>query len=710
MFREFVFDISALATTENHIRIEILPPLMQIPENDTIQYPGGPQAHIRKAAYQFGWDWAPHFAAGGIWRDVYLELNEGETEIKEICFTPGNIKTESAEYSVEVELTRLKAGDYSLIIEDTANKIKQEFPLQTGGNLNTTFSFPLKIQNPKLWCPNGTGEAFLYHFNIRIEQNGRTIAQTNQKIGIRSIELLHEKDSLGTSFYFRVNGKPLFIKGANYVPQSMFPGTEANPNSIIEHILSSNMNMIRIWGGGIYESDEFYELCDSAGILVWQDFMFANSVFPADSAFLNNVAAEAEYQVKRLRKHPCIALWCGNNEVSEAWHNWGWQKQFGYSAADSARLWNNYKFMFDTLLPQTVKKYSPDIAYWPSSPQYGRGNPKSFFNGDLHYWGVWHDGHAFDSLDTKTGRFMSEFGFQSYPALSSIEKFCSNTGYGNLSQQLKNHQKHSRGDAIIHKYMLDEYGTIPKDFGSFVYLSQILQSKGISRGLKAQRRNQPFCMGSLYWQLNDAWPEISWSGIDYYGNWKPLQYAVRRIYQAQVVTHQLRGDSCFIYTLSEAGDSINPHLRIRVMDFFGISVLDTSFAALQNGAASKLQYRLSTKDLSPQNQFIVVEYFSGADSLVSRELIFLVKDKDLNLPQTPPQIITRYKYKEHRLIIEIESRTLIRNLWFIRSDGKVARFSDNNIDIIPGEQRSIYLKTEDKDVHLRWWYLNQLFR
>ena len=710
MFREFVFDIKARAKAKNILRVEILPPLSRIPKLDSIKYPGGPQAHVRKAAYQFGWDWAPRFAAGGIWRDVFLELSDGSPEIEDVFYAPVNINPESAEYLVKIKFMRLKAGNYNLIINDTTNNIRQVYPLQIGESQDSGFAFPLKINNPKLWWPHGMGEAFLYHFTIRLEQNGALITQKNQQIGVRRIELIHKKDSLGTSFYFRVNGKALFIKGANYVPQSMFPGTETNPKNILDHIMASNMNMIRIWGGGIYESDEFYAQCDRAGILVWQDFMFANSVFPADSTFLNNVAAEAVYQVKRLRNHPCLALWCGNNEVSEAWHNWGWQKQFGYTPADSARLWDNYKFMFDTLLPQTVQNFSKGIAYWPSSPQYGRGNPKSFYQGDLHYWGVWHDGHAFDSLDNKTGRFMSEFGFQSYPALSSIEQFCSDADYGILSQQLKNHQKHSRGDAIIQKYMLDEYGHVPDEFGSFVYLSQILQSKGISRGLKAQRRNQPFCMGSLYWQLNDAWPAISWSGIDYYNNWKPLQYAVRRIYRTHLVAHKFQGDSCLIYTIAETADSLRPRLRIRVMDFFGISVLDTSFSALQKGAASKLQFRLSTADISPQNQFILAEYFSGADSLVSRELIFLARDKELNLPQTPPQITTRYKYKEHRLLIEIESRTLIRNLWFVRPDGKPERFSDNNIDIIPGEQRTLFLQTDDKDVQLRWWYLNRVLR
>jgi len=704
MFLAYHKEIKSLLKEKNSLRIEILPPLSQIPKNDSLNYPAGPQAHIRKAAFQFGWDWAPRYAAGGIWRGIRLEFSD-KVQIDHVYFQLLKLDSTKALYYVFMDYDYEQIENYNLIISCQEAGILEKYHFEKPNAYYLT-PFSIKIPNPKLWWPNGTGEAYRYNFNIRIEQDGKIIDQINQKIGIREIELVNEADSMGTSFYFKVNGKPVYIKGANYVPQDVFVGTEENKaynsRKLIADVVKSNMNMIRIWGGGVYESDSFYDLCDSAGIIVWQDFMFANSVYPDDSAFLSLVKKEALQQVERLRHHPCITLWCGNNEVSEAWHNWGWQKQFGYSPSDSTRLWNNYRLLFDSIMPQTVAQFAPGTAYWQSSPEYGRGNPKSYSHGDLHYWGVWHDGHSFDSLETKTGRFMSEFGFQSYPSLNTIEQFSDKKSRN--SKALQNHQKHSRGEAIINKYMMEEFGMVPDTFADFVYLSQILQSNGISKGLKAQRRNQPFCMGSMYWQLNDAWPAISWSGIDYYGNWKPLQYAVREAYQPYLIAHEIKGNSCSIYSISELSDSMKPLLRIRVMDFYGNSSFDTSFIASQEGQASKLQYQMDIQNIDPQKQFISVEAKSQNNQALYNDFIYLAKAKDLILPK--PDLKITQNYSKGILTIELVSNTLIRNLCLERSNGKPVHFSQNNIDLLPGRRYHISLKTTDKNIELRWWSLN----
>ncbi len=704
MFLAYHKDIKELLKSENKLRIEILPPLSQIPKEDSIKYSGGPQAHVRKAAFQFGWDWAPRYAAGGIWKNLSLEFyNTGK--IYDVQFKLITLAAQEALYRITI-FYHLEVGEsYNLIFSDTSDAINFTIPIIPKNSMGV-LNFTLKIRVPKLWWPNGVGESYLYNFDIQIEQNGKILDQVNQKIGIREIELINETDSMGTSFYFKVNGKPIYIKGANYVPQDVFVGNKKNPHQIIDDIVKSNMNMIRIWGGGIYESDEFYDLCDSAGIMVWQDFMFANSVYPSDSNFLSLVKQEANQQIKRLQHHPSIALWCGNNEISEAWHNWGWQKQFGYSKEDSSRLWNNYHNIFDTILHIKVSHLSNGTPYWQSSPQYGRGNPLSKNNGDLHYWGVWHDGHSFDSLENNTGRFMSEFGFQSYPSLSTIEKICDDEDFGIESTQLQNHQKHSRGDAIIQKYMMDEYGIVPEEFDDFVYLSQILQSNGIAKGLKAQRRNQPFCMGSMYWQLNDAWPAISWSGIDYYGNWKPLQYAVREAYEQIIISHTIANDTCTIYTISDASKIIKRKLIIQVRDFDGNINSSIEKRITIGEQQSKIQYKLSTKKIDSSKEYIVV-FLYGKGEFLNRELIYLAKPKNLMLPEADFDIIQSYENGKINLLIV--ARNLIKNLW-LQADSGLINFSDNNFDMLPGDERVIEVETIDKEINLRWWTLNSILK
>ena len=705
MFLAYHKEIKNLLKENNILRIEILPPLSQIPKDDSLKYSGGPQAHVRKAAFQFGWDWAPRYAAGGIWRGISLEFDNLES-IYDVQFKLINFTDYEAIYRITTFYHLEANKPYNLVFSDTSEKINANINF-TPTNDKGVLDFTLKIREPKLWWPYRKGEAFLYNFNIRIEQDGKILDQVNRKIGIREIELVNTEDSMGTSFYFKVNGRPIYIKGANYVPQDVFVGMEENKaynsRKLIADVVNSNMNMIRIWGGGVYESDAFYELCDSAGIMVWQDFMFANSVYPDDSTFLSLVEKEAFQQVDRLSQHPCIALWCGNNEISEAWHNWGWQKQFGYSPTDSARLWDNYLNIFDTILPQAVAHFSNGTPYWQSSPQYGRGNPKSYSHGDLHYWGVWHDGHSFDSLETKTGRFMSEFGFQSYPSLASINRF--SDAKSRNDKELQNHQKHSRGDAIIEQYMMEEFDVVPKNFDDFVYLSQILQSKGISQGLKAQQRNQPYCMGSMYWQLNDAWPAISWSGIEYNGQWKPMQYAVRNAYEPYLVSHEIKDSICSIYTISKLDDSLKTTLRIRVMDFNGNTSFDTTILALQNGKVSKLQYQLNISKFNPHRQFIFVEYLLQDDFLLNQEFIYLAKDKDLELPKAKLEI--SQSFRNGRTIIRIKAHTLIRNIWFTRTDGKLGRFNDNNFDLAPDYQYIITIES-DQQLEFQWKCLNDI--
>jgi beta-mannosidase len=359
-----------------------------------------------------------------------------------------------------------------------------------------------------------------------------TLARDFQNIGFRTIKLVNEPDSIGTSFYFKVNGKPIFMKGANYVPQDVFlPRVKPEDyKRLLMQVKDAGMNMLRVWGGGVYEKELFYDLCDEYGILVWQDFMFANAMYPFESGDRENILHEAEEQIFRLRKHTCLALWCGNNEVEVAWHNWGWQKQYGYSKEDSLELYRDYQALFEGSLPILVSHIDGKTPYVSTSPQSNWGTPENFNHGSMHYWGVWHGDDDFSGYEKNVGRFMVEWGFQSYPDYELLKKYIS-PEYLNLENDVMgNRQKSYVGNYKI----LEQVDKNPKYSSSifleFVKGSQYAQAQAYNKALKAHLSAQPHCMGSLLWQLNDCWPGPSWSIINYDGTPKESYDAVKTLF------------------------------------------------------------------------------------------------------------------------------------------------------------------------------------
>ena len=358
-----------------------------------------------------------------------------------------------------------------------------------------------------------------------------------------NVTLRQEQDSIGQSFTFYRNGKPIFVKGANWIPVHSFPVLDSANRARYRHLLISakeaHFNMIRVWGGGIYEPDYFYQLCDSLGIMVWQDFNFSCALYPSDSAFLNNVKAEAEEQVRRIAQHPCVVLWCGNNEVKNGWEDWGWQQQYQWTPEQIATLQHGIDTLFgiNGILANAVKQYDPlHRAYITSSPLFGWGHPECVTHGDSHYWGVWWGEQPFEMYKEKTGRFMSEYGFQSYPDYSTVCRYCPEDQRYIDSPVMKSHQKHGRGLEIIDKAMRQYYGVDSRSLSleDFCYVSQLLQAWGTGYGIFQHLLQQPHCMGTLFWQLNDCWPVASWSSIDCYGNWKALHYRARDLYSDTV--------------------------------------------------------------------------------------------------------------------------------------------------------------------------------
>jgi beta-mannosidase len=640
--------------------------------------PESPRSFVRKAQYQFGWDWGPRLVTAGIWKDVRLEFWNNAKIISVKDIQKRSDKGEN-DLHFDVEIYAQNSGDYSLEL----NKIHQKIALQKGTN---TISVPYETRGMKLWQPNERGEANLYDFEVQLLKNDKNIDRKNIRIGLRTVELIQEKDAKGKSFYFKVNGKPLYIKGTNWIPGDSFSPrmTKEKYRKLIKDTKAANMNMIRIWGGGIYEDDEFYKACDENGILVWQDFMFAGSFYPADEAFLNNVKEEIKDQVSRLQNHPSIALWCGNNEIDEAIVNWGYQKQFNYSKNDSLQVWKDYKKLFHEVIPNALAENlkSDKNIYWPSSPSIGWGHKESLTEGDSHYWGVWWGEQPFEMYNEKVGRFMSEYGFQGTPTLETTKSMFSRTPDLNLQNPtIKAHEKHARGWDIINEYLKRDY-KIPTDFVQYNYVSQLLQAKGMQMAIEAHRRAKPYNMGTLYWQLNDCWPVVSWSSIDYLGNWKAFHYQAKRSFDPVLVSVAETDKSYDVYLISDLLKDFKADTKFELIDFKGKTLWRTSQPVLINADVSKKIRSISKSELAQFDLSGAVLKISAETDAKFEKLFFFNKPKDLKLSK--PEIKVR---KISPSEIEISTDVLAKDIYLVGD----AHFSDNFFDLLPGTSKRIVL-------------------
>ena len=408
---------------------------------ETVEVQVGP--FIRKAAYHFGWDWGPRFVTCGIWKPVRLNF-WNKSRIKNINCSTSQNNGEPVSVEVQVEIESSEERQVAIAI----NGEKQDVKLDSGVNYVTT---TLEYSTHDLWWPNGFGDQTLQTIHVELYDSLQTIQEKSTQCGVRTIELVNEPDSIGTSFYFKVNGEPIFIKGANYIPQDVFLTrvTDEDYEKLILQAKQANFNMLRVWGGGVYEKDIFYDLCDKHGILVWQDLMFAGSMYPITESFRRNVLEEVKENVIRLRNHPCLALWCGNNEIEVAFNNWGWQGQFGWNQSDSEALWEGYQSLFQDAIPRLLKKESPLINYVSTSPLSNWGKAENFNHGSMHYWGVWHGKESFKNFKKNVPRFMVEYGFQSFPDSTALSSSIGPDHFSLDDTVMKNRQKSYIGNDLI---------------------------------------------------------------------------------------------------------------------------------------------------------------------------------------------------------------------------------------------------------------------
>jgi len=534
-----------LRAGENVLEIRFASPVREAAERDAARHlprvndtviPGG--AHLRKAASHFGWDWAPRLPAIGIWRDIRFE-GFGTARLDDVHLRQLH---ERGRVTLSAAVRAEAWGDAPL-------EVHLALTAPDGGRTVTTArldpgsaacGLEAEIGDPELWYPNGYGAQPLYRVEVALLDGSTVLDRRSFQVGLRTIELREDPDEWGRSFQFVVNGVPVFAKGANWIPSDSFPSrvTGARLEHLVRSAAEANHNMLRAWGGGYYEDERFFDLCDRYGILVWQDFMFACAVYPFhDPAFLDNVRVEVSQAVRRLRHRACLALWCGNNEMETGWVEWGWSRPEteDLKAADQ-------RFFYGTL-PAWLRSLDPDHPYWPSSPSSHdlSEHPNSNAVGDNHLWDVWHALKPISHYRTEAPRFASEFGLQSLPALPTIDTYADPADRNMTSYVMEHHQRHPNGNGKIVAYLTAHY-RLPTSFSALVYLTQVLQAEGMRVGVEHWRRIRARCSGALYWQLNDCWPVASWSSIDHEGRWKALHYASRRFYAPVLLSIDDEGD------------------------------------------------------------------------------------------------------------------------------------------------------------------------
>lgn len=649
-FKEYKKDITPYLNgigKTNILRLEMDSPVkrgkeLQAKNNNTL--PGDERVYTRKPQYEYGWDWGPRFVKSGVKSWISLRSRSFYfMEIKEVNYQMLSLNNDYAEIvlNFDVEVNE-DCKEYFEIADDNRKYFNGFKKLKKGIN---HFTFPIKIADPKIWWPNGMGEQPLQTFSISISNNkgAEIIASHLIQYAICDIKLIQEKDSIGESFYFSVNGKPTYLKGFNLIPESHiseFDNINDNYSNLITQMKDMNCNAVRIWGGGEYLPDQVMEELQVYGIIVWQDFMFAGGMYPGDSSFMKNVEEEITYQVKRLRNYKNIALYCGNNEIDEAWHNWGWQKQYNYSKEDSTKIWNDYLKLFHELIPSIVKKYDSDVDYIPSSPEIGWGRKESMTQGDSHYWGVWWGKEPIETFEEKIPRFMSEFGMQAMPDLSTLRKVIPDSLMNFDSPEFKNHQKHPTGFETLN-YYLEKYLTVPTDMGDYAYATQLLQTLTLQTAISAQRIS-PKCMGTLIWQLNDTWPVTSWSVIDSEGKFKLAARYLEQDFSNVQIFQKRTSDKIEYYVVNDDPEANPFEVSIALFNFDGKSISDTSFTWILKPGIHKI-YEM---DYSEENNFVIT---SITGSRTHNFKTFLTKDIR-NYDFTKPEIEIKTSVIDKKII------------------------------------------------------------
>lgn len=651
----------------------------------------------RKAGYHYGWDWGPRLVTSGIWRPVYIRA-WSDLRINDVFIEQKEVGAGRAVIAGHVELDADKDmnGVLVTITDEVTGRVLGEWQadLKRGTN-RVTVDFVL--HKPKLWWSNGLGEPFLYRFRTDIIAGGELLDSKTERVGIRSLKVVHQPDKDGHTFYIELNGRPVFAKGANYIPSDNFLPrvTPENYKRTILDAAGVNMNMLRVWGGGIYENDVFYDLCDEHGIMIWQDFMFACSMYPAEGALLDNIHQEAVDNVKRLRNHACIALWCGNNECQDAWLGWGWKCEIERQNKEYAdKIWAQYRQQYHVTLPGVVKEYAPGTFYWPSSPFAFEREMSGTTDGDRHYWSVWHGKAPISDYDSEKSRFFSEYGFQSFPEFDSVKRYAPYPEDWDIrSEVMMSHQRggdHANG--LIETYLLNEYKK-PRDFRAFLYMNHVLQGDAIKTAIESHRRQMPYNMGTLFWQHNDCWPVASWASRDYYGRWKAQHYYVRKAYDDILISSVVEGDDLKVYAVSDRLENTSGRLQLQVCQFDGTVVHHWGKSVGISGNDSRVCFSAPlAKLLEGANRgtvYVRVDY-TDKSGRVYHNNYCLGKQKDMDYPKVDLQ--TEVRSIEGGYEVTVSADKFARAVCLSVADNESV-YSDNYFDVQPKSSVQVQVRT-----------------
>ena len=651
----------------------------------------------RKAGYHYGWAWGPRLVTSGIWRPVYIRA-WSDLRINDVFIEQKEVGAGRAVIAGHVELDADKDMDGVLvtITDEATGRVLGEWQadLKRGTN-RVTVDFVL--HKPKLWWSNGLGEPFLYRFRTDIIAGGELLDSKTERVGIRSLKVVHQPDKDGHTFYIELNGRPVFAKGANYIPLDNFLPrvTPENYKRTILDAAGVNMNMLRVWGGGIYENDVFYDLCDEHGIMIWQDFMFACSMYPAEGALLDNIHQEAVDNVKRLRNHACIALWCGNNECQDAWLGWGWKREIERQNKEYAdKIWAQYRQQYHVTLPGVVREYAPGTFYWPSSPFAFEGEMSGTTDGDRHYWSVWHGKAPISDYDSEKSRFFSEYGFQSFPEFESVKRYAPYPEDWDIrSEVMMSHQRggdHANG--LIETYLLNEYKK-PRDFRAFLYMNHVLQGDAIKTAIESHRRQMPYNMGTLFWQHNDCWPVASWASRDYYGRWKAQHYYVRKAYDDILISPVVEGDDLKVYAVSDRLENTSGRLQLQVCQFDGTVVHHWGKSVGISGNDSRVCFSAPLAKLlegaDRGTVYVRVDY-TDKSGRVYHNNYCLGKQKDMDYPKVDLQ--TEVHSIEGGYEVMVSSDKFARAVCLSVADNESV-YSDNYFDVQPKSSVQVQVRT-----------------
>lgn len=642
---------------------------------DTI--PGA--AHLRKALYMSGWDWGPTLPDMGIFRPVILDAYDGD-RIDSV-----NVRQHhgDGEVVLEIEVETKHQKGYDIYAEIDGNEIL----LKNGKG-------KLKIDNPKLWWARGYGEPYLYRLNIQIKHGGEIMDTRTQNIGLRTLTVSTEKDETGSEFCFVLNGVKIFSMGANYIPQDNLL-SRINPQrteDLIKTALDANFNTLRVWGGGYYPEDEFYDICDKYGILVWQDFMIACANIWLTSAMKDELIKEAEYNIKRLRNHPSLALLCGNNEMEEGVCNCA-------DIGGSMLVKEDYLMLYEHIFPEICEKLAPDVFYWQASPSSGGGfdNPTCETRGDVHYWTVWHGGVPFTEYRKHNFRFCSEYGFEAFPSFKTIKDFCEEADMNCFSRVMENHQKCKGGNKKILMYLADNY-LYPNSFETMVYASQLLQADAIKYGVEHFRRNRGYCMGSIYWQFNDCWPVASWSSVDSNLRYKALHYAAKKFYAPIEMGLFLEGDTLTVNISNETMQDFDGEVRLYACTS-SFDVTDESIRNISVGSLRSSDVMTVKVDLSQAHHtYLYADLYRSDGQFLCRNTQLLTAAKHFDWQK--PEIEVDIRDIDGGVQFSVSANVFAKGV-FIDFDGIDLVLSDNYFDITSSSPYTVTAKTEHSAAELK---------